>query len=349
MVLWHIVSSIGNKKSFPHKTLNSYNLRICLWSCTKTIHLWHLWQNSGYRQLENAKRSCQRRPSNRDWFHFHAETNGWKVEKIKNSMREILKTGKSVRKKGTRRVAGLWCLHKSEKAYIVFEGGADAHTAHNSLCELHGQCRWLLHELSLNPLVAAVSSLEFFFPEKSCLHASKILQQHWETPQIQQQFRQQFRSLLLTTATAFVLPNRRIGKSQCRARCNWPSSSNFRHFHPLSSAPSTLIFFLPEFRASPPQGFFQGFCGDHAENNLGHIWLYSRCESREKQNPFLFLTNEWPENTKRKKWRCFTNIVKCSIIRWDGNLSKYNNYLSERQVLKKLGLKILETKKVQFI
>ncbi len=49
--------------------------------------------------------------------------------------------GKKVCKKGTRREAGLWCLHKSEKAYIVFEGGTDAHTAHNSLRELHGQCR----------------------------------------------------------------------------------------------------------------------------------------------------------------------------------------------------------------
>ncbi len=58
-----------------------------------------------------------------------------------NSMTEILKTGKSVCKKGTRREAGLWCLHKSEKAYIVFEGGTDAHTAHNSLRELHGQYR----------------------------------------------------------------------------------------------------------------------------------------------------------------------------------------------------------------
>ncbi len=128
---------------------------------------------------------------------------------------------------------------KSEKTYIVFEGGTDAHTAHNSLRELHGQCRWLLRELSLNLLVAAVSSLEFFFRKKSCLHASKILQQHSETPQIQQQFRQQFRSLL-TTATAFVLPNRRTEKSQSRACCNWPSSCNFRQFHPVSS---TFIHF----------------------------------------------------------------------------------------------------------
>jgi hypothetical protein len=48
-----------------------------------------------------------------------------------------------------------------------------------------------------------------------------------------------------------------------------PTFVSFIHFHPLSSASSTLIFFLPpEFRASPPQGFFKGFCGDHAENNL---------------------------------------------------------------------------------
>ncbi len=47
-----------------------------------------------------------------------------------------------------------------------------------------------------------------------------------------------------------------------------PTFVSFIHFHPLSSASSTLIFSLPEFRASPPQGFYKGFFGDHAENNL---------------------------------------------------------------------------------
>ncbi len=54
---------------------------------------------------------------------------------------EILKIRKNVCKKWTRREVGFWCLHKIEKTYIVFDGGTDAHTTHNSLYELHGQYR----------------------------------------------------------------------------------------------------------------------------------------------------------------------------------------------------------------
>lgn len=58
-----------------------------------------------------------------------------------NSTTKILKTRKNVCKKWTRREVGLWCLHRNEKTYIIFEGGTNAHTTHNSLCELHGQYR----------------------------------------------------------------------------------------------------------------------------------------------------------------------------------------------------------------
>jgi hypothetical protein len=63
------------------------------------------------------------------------------VEKIMNPIMEILKIRKNVCKKWTRREVGFWCLHKIEKTYIVFDGGTDAHTTHNSLYELHGQYR----------------------------------------------------------------------------------------------------------------------------------------------------------------------------------------------------------------
>jgi hypothetical protein len=44
---------------------------------------------------------------------------------------------------------------------------------------------------------------------------------------------------------------------------------------------------LPEFRASPPQGFFfKGFCGDHAENNLA-IFGFILDVKVGKTKPFL--------------------------------------------------------------
>jgi hypothetical protein len=140
MILSHIVSSIANKKSFPHKTLNSYNLRICLWSCTKTIHnplVAKFWISSVGEckeslPTETIKQRLISLPC-RDERMEGGENHEFNDRNPEN--------GKKVCKKGTRREAGLWCLHKSEKAYIVFEGGTDAHTAHNSLRELHGQCR----------------------------------------------------------------------------------------------------------------------------------------------------------------------------------------------------------------
>jgi hypothetical protein len=62
---------------------------------------------------------------------------------------------------------------------------------------------------------------------------------------------------------------------------------SFIHFHPLSSASPTLIFSLPEFRASL-KDFFKGFCGDHAENNLA-IFGFILDVKVGKKKPFYIL------------------------------------------------------------
>ncbi len=69
-----------------------------------------------------------------------------------------------------------------------------------------------------------------------------------------------------------------------------PTFVTFIHFH---LHPQTLNFFLPEFRASPPQGFFEGFCGDHAENNLAIFGFILDVKVGKTKSFFIFLTTDY--------------------------------------------------------